>query len=147
MGQQSGELDSQGVLIHQNPVETKTEEQKLQEKQDEQMRMNINILLANAKAESDPKQMAEMIVSKLSEEQIDQFYDFISADDFLERLILLVPEVEAHKNWFIALRDQVMELLTEPADESTFAESETVAGESDGSDISDTSDSDTGADT
>jgi hypothetical protein len=140
MGQQSGALDATGVLSppalpNPNP-ETETDAEK-QMKANEAMKANILVLIKNAQSNVDPAQFAGVLISNLPEDKVDEFYDFISADDYLERLISLVPEVETHKNWFIKLRDTVIELLTEPEDEHIVApvepdkSVEPVAGETD----------------
>lgn len=149
MGQQSGALNSDGVmtapLLPKANPEIETEEAKVM-KANEAMKANIEVLIKNARANVDPVTFAGVLISNLPEEKIDEFYEFISADDYLQRLISLVPEVEQYRAWFEKLRDAVIELLTEPDDQSTVAESksetpaEPVAGETD-TVISDDSDS------
>jgi hypothetical protein len=126
MGQQTGALDSAGVLTppalpNPNP-ETETDAEK-QVKVNEAMKANIAVLIKNAQANTDPAQFAGVLIANLPDDKMDEFYDFISADDYLQRLVSLVPEVETYKNWFIKLRDTVIELLTEPVDEHIVAPS------------------------
>lgn len=153
-GQQSGAINSQGVLEH-KPEPEKSDEEKQQEKEMEQLKTQVKFILANAEAGADPKKFAEIVVEKTPEDMIDKLYDFLSQDDCIEQIIAINPEVEKFKNWFTVWRDHVLFLLTEPVDEPIVAESETVAGDSDsetvagdtGSDISDKSNGDTGENT
>lgn len=154
MGQQTGALNPEGVLTtptlpKPNPDEITDADKAMQA--NETMKKNIEVLVKNARANVDAATFAGVLISNLPEEKVDEFYEFISADDYLQRLISLVPEVENYRAWFEKLRDTVIELLTEPDDESTVAESELVtpvepiAGETD-TVISDDSDSEPSAD-
>ncbi len=134
-GQTTGEVSPQGLL--QNPAtENKpvlTAEENEQQKYGEAMKTQVRILIANAKNKADPQQFATLVVANTPDEKLDALYEFISAPDFYDRILAMNPEVEIYKDWFIKLRDAVMELLTEPENENTIPEvasHETVAGES-----------------
>lgn len=126
-GQSEGRVNPQGLLENQKPIE-KTPEQIKQEQETETLKGQIKLLVANAEAQTDPVEMAELIVEKTPEENLDSLFEFLSGDDYLKQMIFLVPEVKAYENWFIKLRDTVLELLTVDDDPPIVPESETVAG-------------------
>ena len=105
--------------------------------------------------------MANLIVEKTPEESLDNLFEFLSGDDWFDKIVFLVPEATEHKNWFTIMRDQVIELLTEPDDASIVQKSDpdnpgagtdvdvgnpqSVAGKTDSA-ISDESNGDAGPD-
>lgn len=134
-GQIDGSVNPQGILASPQPALVDTDKIK-REQETEALKGQIKILVANAEAKTDAVKMANLIVEKTPEDNLESLFDFLSGDDYLEQMIFLVPEVEIHKNWFIKLRDTVLELLTVDDDKPIVPESETVA-ETTGPDISD----------
>ena len=154
-GQTDGSVNPQGLLENPKPAPSVDQEKIKQEQETEALKGQIKILVANAEAQTDPVQMATLIVEKTPEENLDSLFEFLSGDDYLDQMIFLVPEVKAHENWFRKLRDTVIELLTEPEEPPIVPESEpddpaeTVAGNDKptDADISDETDGDASTDT
>jgi hypothetical protein len=158
-GQATGQVNPQGLL--ENPKAAPADVDKIletqkQEQETEALKGQIKILVANAEAKTDAVQMAKLIVEKTPEENLDSLFEFLSGDNYLTQMIFLVPEVEAHKNWFTKLRDTVLELLTGeddppivPDESDAGADAETVAGNDKptDSDISDETNGDAATDT
>ena len=149
-GQEAGTVNDAGVLEH-NPVPVETDEDREQRVYMEGMRTQVRILVANAEQDVDPAQFANLLVANTPEPMLDKLYEFLNAENYLDQLISMDPDVEKYQNWFIKLRDTVLDLLTEPADDDTIPPSD----ESQGSDAvagtkeaekRDPSDSDTGED-
>lgn len=117
-GQADGSVNQHGLLTapKPNPVEkpVNTESEIMQEQEKEQLKSQLKLIVANAKAGVDAQTFATIVVEKTPEEMADKLYDFLSGDDWLEQLIFLNEEVDIYKEWFTAWRDQVLLELTEP---------------------------------
>ena len=142
-GQANGQLSPEGRPMLPNPTPAPepaiSDEQR---KHIEAMKSQLRILVGNAKAGTDPVEFANIVVANLPENMIDRFLDTIEPEDYLEKLAVYEPEVMQHKEWFDSLRGQVLEVLTEPADDaelqtdenaSSIPLSESVAGDDSGS--------------
>lgn len=124
-GQTTGEVNAAGILD--NPIPKLEGETEMQSKETEALKKQIMVILGNAKAGVDSTSFANIVVQNTPENMADKLYDFLVADDWFEQICFLNPECKTYENWFIAWRDTVIELLTEPADAPIVAESETVA--------------------
>lgn len=116
-GQADGTVNAEGLLQapKPNPQITSTQDQEIKKKaaETEALKGQIKMLIANAEAEADPKVMANLIVEKTPEANLDSLFDFLSSDDWFAEIVKLVPDATAHENWFTIMRDTVINLLTE----------------------------------
>jgi len=143
-GAQSGAINSQGTAVQKQlpqPEPQKENDAETIAMNNQEMKKNVAILLHNAKAKTDPKLMAELLVEHTPDDKEDELWDFISADDCLSNIYKLEPATLEYKPWFEALRDNVIKLLSDdddsddspeglPSEENadSIADSETVAG-------------------
>ena len=150
-GAQSGELNTQGVAALPAPKPTEIEKVTDQQKHDMEMRKQIHILIQNAKTGIPPEHFAGILVNYTPEDKQDELWDFISAEKCVDTIIELEPAAEPYREWFVALRLAVIDLMAdtekdlqdEPG-ESSLPESDAVAGVDTETPTSDsTSDSDT----
>ena len=160
-GAESGDLTPEGLATTGAlpAPETKTVELTEQEQHNMEMRKNIHILIQNAKTGIPAEQFAQILVNNTPEEKQDALWDFISRESCVDEIIGLEPAADAYKEWFVALRDAVIELMTEPEPDSdselTGAEDaskvpesgEAVAGDAGGIQTSDTDTGDITSDT
>lgn len=138
-GQNQGALDSRGVMVNKSlpqPEAQPSKEDLEKMEYDKQMKQQIGVLLLNARAGADTKKFAQLIVDNTPDDKLDALDEWLRADDFLEKLIAADPKVKDFRNWFIALRDQVIKLLDEMIDGDdepglTSAQPETVTGGTD----------------
>jgi hypothetical protein len=138
-GAESGELTPEGLATtgRIEAPKPKTDEVMEQERHNMAMRKNIHILIQNAKTGIDPEAFALILVNNTPEEKSDELWDFISAEKCVDTIIALEPAAEAYRKWFDELRLAVIDLMADPekdlqdeTGESSLAESQTVAGES-----------------
>lgn len=115
-GAKTGDLDNDGLAIQGRlpAPETKTEETQMQEKQKMEMRKNIHILIQNAKTGIPPASFALILVNNTPDDKQDALWDFISAESCVDEIVKLEPAAEMHRKWFNELRDEVINLLSEP---------------------------------
>ena len=160
-GAESGDLTPDGLATTGAlpAPQPETEQVTEQEKHNMEMRKNIHILIQNAKTGIPAQQFATILVNNTPEDKQDALWDFISRESCVDEICGLEPAAESYREWFVALRDAVIELMTEPEPEegseltgagegSSLPESgEAVAGVAEGDLDSDTNTGDTPTDT
>lgn len=112
---ESDQLDDDGVL---RPRLEAPKPENAQEASNmaEDMKQQIGFLINNAKAGTPPKQFAEFLCDTLPDENLDQFFEFISAPDAVAKLITIEPAAREHQQWLDDVRAHVLEILV-PDDE------------------------------
>lgn len=118
-GADSGELSPAGIVQKPAlpaPKETvESEEMDTVElaKQRQELKKNIGILIMNAKAEVPPGEFALILVNNTPADKEDALWEFISAENCVEQIIALEPVAAEYREWFNALRDAVIELMSD----------------------------------
>lgn len=113
-GADSGQLDERGVVATPALPAPKDETMETQTDASVEMRKNIHVLIQNAKAGIDPAQFALILVNNTPAEKEDALWEFISAEDCIDQIIFIEPVAAQYKQWFIELRSEVIDLMTEP---------------------------------
>ncbi len=117
-GAESGELTNAGVVAQPAlPAPKTTETEAVNNSQTDasvEMRKNIHVLIQNAKAGIDPAQFALILVNNTPAEKEDALWEFISAEDCIDQIIFIEPVAAQYKEWFVELRKEVIDLMSEP---------------------------------
>ena len=88
------------------------------------MKPQVDILVNNAKVGVAPDAMAQTVVDLTPKDKLNDLYEFIGADNCIERLTALNPEVQNYLPFFEQLRNRVKYLLIPEGDATTVPESE-----------------------
>lgn len=110
----------------------------------DQMKPQVAILVSNAKNNADPEAVGDMVVNMTPDERLSDLYEMIAAENCIERLIKLNPEVQNYLPFFEALRVRIKWLLL-PEEEATIIPESDAAGETGGADSDAKPDGDQGA--
>ncbi len=94
----------------------------------DQMKPQVAILVSNAKNNADPEAVGDMVVNMTPDERLSDLYEMIAAENCIERLIKLNPEVQNYLPFFEALRVRIKWLLL-PEEEATIIPESDAAGE------------------
>ena len=101
-----------------NNLQLKTDAQKEREMLMKQsyLKSQLSFLLNLAKDGKDPELYAEVILDQM---EVDQVLEFIGKDDALDRLIAIDGKVVQYKDWFLQLKDAIVDLTTpKPEDDN-----------------------------
>lgn len=115
-GAASGELTETGIVANPALPAPKDETMKTQNDANVEMRKNIHILIQNAKAKVDPAQFALILVNNTPADKEDALWEFISADNCVDEIVKLEPVAGEYRQWFVELRNEVIDLMSEPED-------------------------------
>jgi len=117
-GAESGDLTPDGLATQGRlpAPETKTDEIMDNEKHNIEMRKNIHILIQNAKTDVPPEVFAGILVNNTPEEKQDELWEFISSEKCVDEIVKLEPAAASYREWFDALREAVIDLMSEPED-------------------------------
>lgn len=74
------------------------------------MKMYLNTLIAHAEKDHDPVVYADVVLDTIGD---DAALQFVARDDWFEVLAVIDERVKAHEQWFIQLRQAILQ-LTEP---------------------------------
>jgi hypothetical protein len=115
-GAESGDLTPEGLATTARlpAPETKTDEAMEQEQHNVEMRKNIHILIQNAKTKIPPKVFAGILVSNTPPDKEDDLWEFLSAENCIATIMHLEPAAVPYREWFEGLRNEVIELMSEP---------------------------------
>lgn len=158
-GAKAGDLDPDGLATtgHIALPAPETEKVMTEEKHKMEMRKNIHILIQNAKTGIPPASFALILVNNTPDEKQDALWDFISSETCVDEIIKIEPAAARYKEWFSNLRDEVINLLSDPESDdensdlpesesgSSLAANQSVAGvdDTESETASDPDDSDT----
>ena len=120
-GADNGQLNTEGVAQLPAPEpEKQSEVDKVNEAEAHRlaMRKNIHILIQNAKTGIPPEAFALILINNTPEDKEDELWNFISAENCVDEIVKIEPAADAYRKWFDDLREQVIELMTEPEGES-----------------------------
>lgn len=128
-GSQSGQLDNNGVVRKAlpNPKESAS---MLSDPKYDALRKNVGILLKNAQMKIPPTAFAQVLVANTPPEQEDALWEFISNENCVDEIVRLEPKAEVHRAWLEALREAVLDLMTEPDDDDEDDDKQPGAPES-----------------
>ncbi len=83
-------------------------QEEMQRKQQEMMLGHVNQLLGFAKNNTDPYSVYDIMDSMLNEQQWLNITTFLGMDEWFQKISLLQPEVAQYDQWFITLRDIII---------------------------------------
>ena len=135
MAQQNGVTDENGVLIPAAPAlaapaNTETPVPTEKPKEDEipmnvqEMKMQLEFLLNQAKAEVPTEQAVAFVVDLLpdTDEAVNGIEDFLSQENCIDQCIIVVPEIAEHREWFEGWRKGMLATLNEMFEDAPISE-------------------------
>jgi hypothetical protein len=100
-------MQTEVAQVQQGPAPALSQEPENQERA--MFHYYLNMLIADAEADTDPAGYAHIIVNKMSDEQIN---GLLKSDDWFKNLCAINEKALPYSEWFSELRDMVFELLT-----------------------------------
>lgn len=87
------------------------------QKDDPEMKANVNRLVGFAKMGIDAGYVAEQILNLTPEADEEKLYNFIAADNCIELMAAVNPEVNQHREFFNELRSHILAAFTQEGEE------------------------------
>lgn len=101
-----------------------------------QIRENIETLATLCDEKADPKEVAEMVVNNVDEEQLEELYRRVSPENFVAQMKLLAPKaITGRENWFEKVRVEILNQYEEDPDGGEDEATETPAQVADASHV------------
>lgn len=128
-GQKVGTVDENGIIqdvkseppkrLQNMPKEKSTiKDAKEMDKEQEQFKAQLNLLLMQAKGEADPVTVANFVIEQIPDELLDNVETLLLNDNFIEMSMTLQPDFIAYKEWLIQWQAAMLEQFAEMFDES-----------------------------
>jgi len=79
-----------------------------------EIRAYADMLISSAKRKAEVEPIATLVISQLSDEQLDGLLTMLDKPDWIEILAKDDPRIKDHPLWFGQLRDSIIDLTTQP---------------------------------
>ncbi len=127
--QKTGDANSAGI-IQPKKLEGPNMQPKIinpkTESPNEAFKNQLGLLLLQAKAGADPVAVAEFVIDKIPEDQLESVEDMLADDDFISFALELQPEFAAHRQWLETWQAEMLMLFD--AEFDTDVDSPDTAG-------------------
>ena len=128
-GQKSGAVDENGIIRGESgplPKQLGNDKKESQQKQDEkemdknkeQFKSQLGLLLMQAKGEADPDKVADFVIEQIPDELLDNVHALLSREDFIKMSLELKPEFASYVDWLVNWRDAMLQYFDEGIDDT-----------------------------